>query len=412
MPFAAARLDELRRELGVPDDVLAINAGSWGPLCAAARRAIDETYELDAQLRADDPNRYKQALYGDALEADRSAVAALLGCRPDEVATCESTTTAMNIVLWGIDWQPGDRILAGSLENPASVVPLRAVAERRGVEVVWVDLGNGEVDAVKAFSRHLTTRTRLVLVSDVNFATGTRVDLRTLSAAAHEHGAFVLCDGVQAAGTCPIDVAALGVDAYAIARHKFLCGPDGAGALYVRRESLEHVAPTFSGVFSDAEHGMAAEAHVFPDARRFDVSTRPVPTVAGATAALRWLSDDVGWDDVHGRTREHCTRLASALGGMSGVRLLSTTPAGGIVTFAIDGATPEEVVARLQERRIYSRTILVTRPPGVRISLGFWTRASDIDRICEALEEIAAASKSRASLAVSASGDTSAPTDR
>ncbi len=65
-------------------------------------------------------------------------------------------------------------------------------------------------------------------------------------------------------GTGNIDVKQLAVDGYAMARHKFLCGPEGAGALYVREDVLPKINPTFSGLFSDGGHGMAPEMEYSP----------------------------------------------------------------------------------------------------------------------------------------------------
>src|SRR5262249_52902290 len=178
---------------------------------------------------------------------------------------------------------------------------------------------------------------RMVLISDVSFATGARVDLNGISELAHRHNALVLADGIQAVGTHRIDVQELGVDGYALARHKFLCGPDGAGALYVRRSILERILPTYSGVFSDAQHGMSGKLVYMDTAQRYEVSTRPIPVILGGTAALHWVANDVGWDFVYSRTEEHYARLYRDLQSISGVRMLSGPGQAGLMTFAIDG---------------------------------------------------------------------------
>lgn len=71
----------------------------------------------------------------------------------------------------------------------------------------------------------------MILISDVNFATGHRVDLKSISQIANEKGILVLTDGVQAMATSSIDVQRIEVDGYVLVRHKFTCGPDGTGAL-------------------------------------------------------------------------------------------------------------------------------------------------------------------------------------
>jgi len=224
--------DALREALGLADHVLAVNAGSNGPLCQAAWNAIEETYLIDRRPGSPETPGYIE-LYDELTGRDRREVARLLNCEPDAIAMCESTTVGMNILLWGLDFAPGDEILTTSLENIAALVPLRVLAQRTGAELRTLELGYGEIDVSAAFEQQVTAKTRLVLASDVNYATGARLDLTGLCTVAHEHNVLLFADGVQAAGTCPIDVRASGVDGYAIARHKFLCGPASAGALYV-----------------------------------------------------------------------------------------------------------------------------------------------------------------------------------
>lgn len=386
----SVQLVDRRLELGIADEVAAVNAGSWGPLCRSARLAMAGFAELDARLRLGDHTLYKAEVYRDALERDRQAAAELAGCTPAEIALCESTTTALNIVLWGLGLVPGDEIVSSRLENPAAVVPLRTIAARRGVELRWLDFRDGADEAAEAFARAITERTRLLLLSDVDFAAGSRVDLATISALAHEHGIFVLADGAQAAGTTRIDVTALGVDAYAFARHKFLCGPDGAGVLYLRREAIARVEPTFAGVFSDVEHGMAEVAHTFDTAHRFDVSTRAVSAIVGATAATRWILG-IGVDPIAHATAARRDEVRARLETIPRVRIVSP-PAlgGGLLTFCIDGLGPPELLAALARRNVFGRTILVTEPQGVRLSIGFWTRDEDVAAIERAVHAVAA----------------------
>ena len=388
------RIAAIRAELGLPDEVIAVNAGSWGPLCNAARRAIADGYAQEAAARGDDPDAMRAGRMGlfryqTPIDDAKAEVARFINCSPDEVALTDSSTTAMNIFLWGCDFAPGDEIIAGSLENPAAGVPLMLIAQRKRLTLRWADLGNGETDSAEAVAAQVTSRTRMVLISDTCFATGARVDLPAIAAAAHANGALLIADGIQTAGASLIDIQALGVDGYALARHKFLCGPDGAGALYVNRDIFDRVLPTYAGVFSDAEHGMGGALALMPTAQRYEVSTRPIPVIMGGTAALRWLADEVGWPFVYDRMASLYDRLWRALDAIPGVRTLSPPGGSGLLTIAVDGVPPADVVARLRERNIFTRTITVTKPHGVRLSIGVWNRESDLDAIAKAVDVLA-----------------------
>ena len=388
------KISYVREELRLPDEAIAINAGSWGPLCSAARKAIAEGYEAASRSRGDDPAYMREggsglARYDEVIGEAKEELGGFLNCSPDEVALCDSTTTAMNIFLWGYDFQPGDEVVVGSLENPAALVPLRVNALRRGIRLVYSGVGNDGRDASEALAVAITPRTRMILISDVNYATGSRVDLRAISRVAHEEDVLVLSDGIQAVGTQPVDLRALEVDGYAMARHKFLCGPDGAGALYVREEALSHIHPTYTGVFSASGHGMGEGLVLMETAQRFEVSTRPLPVILGGTACLRWLGEKVGWPYVYGRCRDLYNGLWDRLSVIPGVTLVSGRDQSSLLTFSVEGMDPNDVVARLRESNIFTRTISVSELVGVRLSVGFWNRESDLDIIEAAVGSLA-----------------------
>ena len=391
------RLHELREELYMPDDLIAVNAGSWGPLCRASREAIKAGYAAEAGARGDDPEGMIEARggltrYSETIDLAKDALARFMNCSPREVALCDSSTTGMNVFLWGYDWKPGDEIVAGSLENPAAIVPLRVISKRRGVNLTLVDQGNGEVDSVEAIGDAITDKTRMILISDVNFAMGSRVDLKEISRLAHESDVLVLVDGIQAVGTQPVDVRAFGVDGYAMGRHKFLCGPDGAGALYVSEEALGKIDATYTGVFSDSEHGMAEELMLMDTAQRYEVSTRPLPVIDGGTACLEWIQEEVGLPNIFERSRKLYNDLWEMLDEINGVEMISKQHQRCLMTFFVEGVDPGEAVARLREKKVFTRTIVLTRPQGIRLSIGFWNRESDLEAISTAVKGIACGS--------------------
>jgi len=385
-------ITEIRSQLHLPDEVVALNAGSWGPLCEAARKAILDGYQAEAGNRGDAPELMKEkgsglTRYTEVVDEARTNLSAFLGCRPDEVALCDSTTTGMNIFLWGYDWAPGDEVVAGSLENPAAKVPLMVVAKRRGVKLRYMgQLMEGDVS--EALKDLLTERTRVVLLSDVNYADGSRVDLAEAAKIAHGYGALLLADGIQAVGTVPVDVKSLGIDGYALARHKFLCGPDGAGALYVKREVFDCVHPTFTGVFSDAKHG-ASSLEPADSAQRYEVSTRPLPVIQGGTAAVRWIMDSVGLHFIIDRTRRLYASLWDQLSDASKVDMISGRDQNSLMSFTVRGVDSGDAVETLRKRNIFTRTVGIYDPPAIRVSVGFWNRESDMNSVAEVVKSLA-----------------------
>jgi L-cysteine/cystine lyase len=382
-------IDDIRTQLHLRDQVIALNAGSWGPLCQAARVAIIQGYANEASSRGDDPDEMREkgsglARYSEVVSDAKDVLSRFLNCSPDEVALCDSTTTGMNIFMWGYDWKPGDEIIAGSLENPAAKVPLMVLAKRGGVKLTYISQ-NG--DTLGELGNAISDKTRMVLLSDVNFANGARVDLAKAGKITHDHGALLLADGIQAVGTSYVDVKKLGVDGYAMARHKFLCGPDGAGALYVSKKVMEHIHPTYSGVFSDAHHG-SGELTYPESAQRYEVSTRPLPVIQGGTAATEWIMDKVGVPFIVERTSDLYKSLWDGLNDIGKVDLVSKRDQNSLLSFKVDGFESKDVVDEFRKHYIFTRTVGALDPPTVRLAIGFWNRESDIEKIVAVVKSL------------------------
>jgi L-cysteine/cystine lyase len=382
-------IEDIRRQLHLKDEIVALNAGSWGPLCQAARVAILEGYTVEASSRGDESDKMRDkgsglARYSEVVSEAKKVLSRFLNCGLDEVALCDSTTTGMNILMWGYEWKPGEEIIAGSLENPAAKVPLMVLAKRRGVKLTYIEQNN---DTLGELESAISDKTRMVLLSDVNFANGARVDLIEAGKITHENGSLLLADGIQAVGTRYVDVKKLGVDGYAMARHKFMCGPDGAGALYVSREVMEQIHPTYSGVFSDANHGSGEL--IYPDsAQRYEVSTRPLPVIQGGTAATEWILDKVSIPFIVESTTELYKSLWDGLHDIDKVDLLSKRDQNSLLSFRVDGYKSKDVVDEFRKHYIFTRTVGVLDPPTVRIAIGFWNRESDIEKITEVVKSL------------------------
>jgi cysteine desulfurase len=191
------------------------------------------------------------------LERARSDVAALVGAMDEEIIFTGGATESNNLAILGIAPAAPPtrrRVLATVLEHKSVLGPVREL-ERRGFSssLIGVDrLGRIDVDELE--SRLRQGDVFLVSVQAANSEIGTRQDIAELARLAHEYGAIVHCDAVQAAGKVPVDVASLGVDLMSFNAHK-LYGPKGAGALFLRGgASTWPLQPLMFG--GSQEHGL------------------------------------------------------------------------------------------------------------------------------------------------------------
>jgi cysteine desulfurase len=169
------------------------------------------------------------------LEMARREVAGLLGCEPKEIVFTSGGTEADNLAIFGsvlIDPDHTKHVVTTAIEHPAVLNPCREL-KRSGVAVTFVGAGpDGLIDPEDIRSA-IRPETVLVSVMHANNETGAVQPIATIAEIAHQAGALMHSDGVQAAGKIPVNVEALGVDLYSISGHKFYA-TKGIGALYVK----------------------------------------------------------------------------------------------------------------------------------------------------------------------------------
>jgi selenocysteine lyase/cysteine desulfurase len=223
-----------------------LNTGTYGLQPRVVRErvaAVTRLFESNPVLQG-----YKEApdtVLGMA-EAARGSCASLLNCSKDEILITHGTADALGQVASSIDFPAGSRVLTSGAEHDSGVLCWRWLARRRGgfVDVVPCPPEETDVDAiVDRFAKAMRPETKVICVSDVIAWTGLRMPIRELAELAHAQGALMVVDGAQSIGHVPIDVQALGVDAYAASGHKWLLGPKGSGMLYVKRDPAQRIFP-------------------------------------------------------------------------------------------------------------------------------------------------------------------------
>jgi L-cysteine/cystine lyase len=374
----------LRRQLPATLHAAYFNTGTCGPLPTATFRAMQEAARLD----------YEQGRIGTAAmerhaefrTAARSAFARLVHADAEDIALTHHTGEGLNIVLAGFTWQAGDEIITSDSEHSSLQLPLTVLSRRYGVVVREVAAHGDAAAAVRAA---ITSRTRLVALSHVSYATGVQLPLAAIVEAAHTRQIPVLVDAAQSAGAIPLNLPELGVDYYAMPGQKWLCGPEGTGALYVRRGRCDELANTFVGYYSVMAGAETFQPH--PGARRFEVGGQNLVDLAGIHASLSWLEDTVGLDFAYARTANLAAAARERLASCPGLTVLTPAPAAGLVSFTVDGVPPADVVKTLAADQIIIRS--VAKPACCRVATGFYNTEDELDRLATALSHLAGTSR-------------------
>jgi L-cysteine/cystine lyase len=373
----ALDLAAVRTELPLLDSQVYLNTGGTGPLPASVATAIREaaTAQLGMARMGPDGAELAEQVLGRL----RDAAAAVVGGFGADVAITANTTTGLDIAIWGIDWRRGDHIITTELEHPGLSVPIAVAARRHGLNVTRLTRVEAELELEAAVARHLTPRTRLVALSHVSWCTGAVLDVAGAARAARGLDALVIVDGAQSIGAIPVDAAALGVDAYAFPAQKWLLGPEGMGALWIPAATRERVDLTFCAYEAGTDHQPDGRLTLYPQARRYEISTAPLLLAHGWLAGLEWLAG-IGWPDIHARIRRNQLAARAALAELDGVEII--TPGGaqaGLVVFAPRGHGPEEAFWAVLRTGVCLRWLVA--PPALRASLGFFTSESDIESL-------------------------------
>jgi L-cysteine/cystine lyase len=383
-----AKVEALRAQLPAVQTTGYFNTGSNGPIPVVAYEAADATARRELEQ-----GRIVPGVYEENRERNRrfaALAAAIFGADGDEIALTHSATEGLGMALMGMTWSPGDEIITTFEEHPGLLLPLALLARRFGVVTRYADIGDGSSGVIEALASQITSRTRVIAVSHVLWSTGAVLPLSNISKLAREHELMVVVDGAQSAGQVPVDLHTLGVDAYAMAGQKWLCGPEGTGLLYVRRDRFADIAPTYAryGQFEPSGYFIPAEG-----AKRYEIGEFYSPARAAQEAALRWMRDEVGFDWVYDRIATLGAEFRRRLMSINGITVITPNePMAGLVNFTVAGLSPQEVTAQLYERG-YTIRYVQTAPCTVsaRASIGWWNTEEEVAGLAAAISDLAEA---------------------
>ena len=275
-----------------------------------------------------------------AVTQSQTTVAELIGADPDEIIFTSGATEANNLALFGLARRaPASRrrILVGATEHKCVLAAARALEAREGftVEQIPVD-SEGFID-LDALAHKLDETTLVVSIMAVNNEIGTIQDIARIAEILGEHGILFHCDAAQAPCALNMSESAAHADLISLSGHK-IYGPQGIGALYIRRDVQESIEPIIygGGQQNDLRSG-----------------TVPVPLCVGMAAAAEILQTDEGEAErkrVAGQRDAFVKRLQ--VGGyavsLNGPKEKRRHP--GNANLRYDGSVAQEILGALQPR--------------------------------------------------------------
>lgn len=364
------------------------NYGGQGPLPQASLDAIFQSYDYVQRYGPFSQQINRWINQEETLT--RNAFAAELGIAPETLTITEDVTVGCNIALWGINWQPGDHLLLSDCEHPGIIATIQELQRRFGIEVSVFPLREtlNEGDPVAMISEYLKPTTRLLVISHIIWNTGQVLPLTDIVNLCHDQTQTkVLVDAAQSVGVLPLQLTETGVDFYAFTGHKWLCGPDGIGGLYVSVEALSDLSPTFIGWRSIIYDQKGKPTAWKPDGRRYEVATSAYPLYAGLRSAIalhqQWGTPTERYQQI----RQNSEYLWKKLLEIPDIHCLRTfPPEAGLVSFQLtNGKSHKTLVEYLENKSIYLRTL--ADPDCVRACVHYFTLPSELDQLLEAIHQ-------------------------
>jgi selenocysteine lyase/cysteine desulfurase len=305
----------------------------------------------------------------------------LVHCQPSDIAFVPNAATALSLLIGGLNWQPGDRIVTLEDEFPNNLY-YPSLCRRQGIELVESSWEN--------FYEAVTPRTKLVVLSEVNYTTGFRPPLAEISDFLRQRDTLLYVDGTQSLGALQFDVTVTPLDMYAVHAYKWLLSPNGAGFMYVSPALRERLPPNVIGWRShrgwrqvDNLHHGAPE--FVTEAEKYEGGMLTFPVLYGMQASLEMILD-IGPPAIEVRVMELAEATRAALRRLGAFLPSDLSPhfRSPIVAARFEAQPASRLAQELKARRI----LVSARHNHLRVSTHFYNNEADIEHLAGELASI------------------------
>ena len=354
-----------------------LNSAAQHPLGLPMLRAMEKHLHYEVYGPGEERQYFSRADQADL----KTEFGKLINAEEDEIAFVQSTSDGENIVIAGMDLpKRKGNVVVDNLHFTTSLF-LYKTLEARGLELRVVEHQNGAIP-LEAMDRAIDRNTRLVSMALVSNINGYMHNAKAVSDLAHQRGAYVYADMIQAVGAVPLDMKAMGIDFAAASTYKWLMAERGFGLLYVRRDLQDSVVPAtrwgHRQVTDFDRENLTWKQR--PGAARYETGNISELLAAAALEGVRYISA-LGVENIAAHAQGLVTRLQSELprAGYPSLTPLGTpTP---IAAFWV--ADPDNAFARVENKNIY--VTIAPRDNRMRVSVSVFNTHDDIAQLVRAM---------------------------
>jgi len=331
------------------------------------------------------------------VESAREEVSGLLGVSDSSrLVLTSGCTESLNIAILGM-LKHGDHVIVSGLEHNSVMRPLTALAHRRSVGTTRLPVTSAGTTDPTCVETSILPTTAMIISTHASNVTGAIQPIAEIGGIARTHDIPFLLDAAQTVGHVPVDLGSLPVDMCAFSGHKGLMGPQGTGALYIRKGI--YPAPLMYGGTGSASTE-ETQPPVLPD--MYESGTPNTPGIAGLLAAAKFLRKTT-IAAIHAHLESIGVAFIAGLKEIGEVTLYGPGTMllnSGVFSFTVANRDPGELAEKLERKHgIMTRVGLHCAPSAhksigtfpagtVRASIGYYTTKNDVEVFLRALKEV------------------------
>lgn len=311
-------------------------------------------------------------------------LAAVAGCSPDELIITRNTTESLDMIIGGLNWNPGDEAVMAEQDYGAMRDMFSQVSKRYGVINKVVSVPNhpeSDEEIVNLYASVINDKTKLLMVSHMINITGQILPVQKICDMAHKRGVEVMVDGAHTFGHFAFKIPDLHCDYFGSSLHKWMSVPLGSGLLYVKKDKIQNIWPLLA----------SGEKKQVDISRLNHIGTHPAHTVLAIADALDFYNM-IGIERKEARLRYLQNYWTSKVRSLP--HAIVNTPIDparscGIANAGIKGMKPSDLADKLYENyKIYTAPIDGSGVHGCRITPNVYTSTAELDVLVKAFTEL------------------------
>lgn len=334
----------------------------------------------------------------DLFDHARDNVADFINAESKEIVFTSGASESLNLVALGFaggNLEQGDVILLNETEHASNLLPWYALAKNKGFKIEFITTDERGDMNLTQIKKALHPKVKLVSIAHASNVLGYVRDIKAISNAVHEIGAYIVVDGAQSVGHIAVDVKDLDVDFFAFSAHKML-GPTGVGVLYGKYELLQKAEPLLYGGGSNVDFDLLGDLKLKEAPYKFESGTPNIEGVLGSSKAIDYLRN-IGMKNVDKMINEIYQYAFDRLNKLDKLVIYNPNSDIAVISFNVKGIFAQDVSRYLDSLNVAVRAgdhcakVLdptMSHTKTVRASLYLYNTKEEVDRMVKALKEI------------------------